>query len=367
MRFKPIQGVTIRNDLSHGETKIGDIDTSYPNQNFILLHASFPLLKKMRSRMGISLFTPHDRIIESNSGDNLAPEYVMYRSRNQRISLYANISHVFNSQLAGSIGFISGLQTSGKNQIVSRAFGDPEPSFATMQYAAKPSIALILSTTIKDQQGLWLFTLQDEMKNRFQADATSLTPIGGGGASLEFNFKLDGLSYYDPRILRVNRIRQYKNWKLISGVELQDWSGYQAPKLNFTGLDGFNNSKNYEQLKTRIIAVPKLAGEFTHNNQQTTQLGLSYRPSPIKSNLNEGGNSLDPDSLIFSLGRSIPFKLLEESFQFSIGASWRKLITESILKTIGMEDGNSGNKIGSPGYKQGGDIFVLALGLDWVI
>jgi long-subunit fatty acid transport protein len=105
------------------------------------------------------------------------------------------------------------------------------------------------------------------------------------------------------------------------------------------------------------------------NDTWSMKLGYFYRPSPIKKgSIDEAGNSIDVDKHVTSIGAAYHFKFMEKILTLDLAYQGHFLMNQKVVKTPNREDGNtSEQKIGSPGYRIGGMIHTLGLGLSWAI
>jgi hypothetical protein len=365
-QFHPINNVVVKNNINSASSESGNVDTDYPMQGNLLLHVRSPIFKKrLKTQVGISVFTPAMKLVDSNTGDDFAPEYVMYRARNSRTMTTINLANLYNQNNSYSVGILGGIQTSGESYLVTRTDGNP--SSGKVNFVAKPSAAIILSWSRKlEHSAQLLVTLQDQMKTKIRTQADGISPIGSGSL-VPFNLTLSSLLYYDPRILRTTYLKSYSWGSLTSTLEVQDWSGYETPALDVKTQSLFTTGRDLEDIETELIAIPRIAINFQLPSENSLTLGTHYRKSPIKSNLNEGGSSLDPDVLAFNIGWGRRMTILEESFNFHLTLSHHQLMDVDVNKTANNELGAAGSKIGAPGYQAGGSIQALALGMDWAI
>lgn len=210
--------------------------------------------------------------------------------------------------------------------------------------------------------------LQQEMKSQFHNSATGETEIASN-ASLPFDFKVTSLLYYDPLILRAGHQIQSEERNILFSLEYQKWDNYEASTLKLKQQGGtINGSNNLEDIKLKNIFIPKIGLEEKLNDQWAVKVGYFYRPSPIKtSNLKNAGNSIDADKHVGSLGAAYNFMMYGKKLTLDLAYQGHFLKNEKITKTPNREDGDRQPKIGSPGYRIGGMIHTLALGLSWTI
>jgi hypothetical protein len=367
--FNTINNIVVGNELNSASSTptYGDIDPNGQTSNFMTFHGALKLFKQGHGKLLFSVYAPVDKMIEANTGDAWAPEYVMYTSRFQRTMIHGHFANQWSSSLYYSIGFTSGLQSSGETYVVARETGTPyEPSSGKIQFNATPSLAPVISVLKKwnDNQASYL-TYQAEMKSNFENNATGFTPIGASSLKYDWDFK--AMLFYDPAIIRVGHWYHQKNWKYYATVEFQQWENYQTPKLEMVNNGGIlTGSTDYEKMELDNIFIPKIGASYDFGGQSIS-FGYFSRPTPLKNNLDLAGNSLDSNTQVVSLGYHTPLKLMGNQFNFSFGTQFHQLEERKINKTSNMEDGNSGLKVGAPGYKVGGSVFVVSFGLNWVL
>lgn len=368
--FKEIDNVVVRNKVSDNvnSDQYGNVDTDYSATIMGAFHINVPVMKRLlKTRLALSIYAPLKNLLETSSGDFYAPEYVLYRTRYNRTQFGFSFAQPISKRFAVSLGFASGVQTSGETYIVARGFGDSEPSSGKLKFVAKPSAALRVSLVWRTETDLYYFTFQDEMKNELSTNAAGYTPISAGNG-LPFDLTLESLLYYDPLIARIGNVMHFKNKMTLNWmIEYQDWSHFETPKVKIISRDGFNSSTDYENLDLNNIFIPKVGITYPLSDNWTLQAGAFYRQTPIKSDLNLSGNSIDADVLSTSVGltRSVNFK--GESFELNTMLTNQILKNQDVTKTSGREDGSNGEKIGSPGYSVGGSVQIVSFGINWKI
>jgi hypothetical protein len=366
-QFAPINDVVVKSPVNSEITtdEYGDLDPNYGVQNQMALHASFPFLKRFQTKLNLSAFMPMDKMLEVSTGDPYRPEYIMYRSRMQRMLMQINLAKSWNDY-AFSVGGMSGMQSNGETYIVARENGSGNPpSSGKMSFNARPSMALTFSMLKKNQDSQFYFAFQDEMKNKFFNHASGMTPIGA--SSLKYDWDLESMLYYDPRIFRTGTLFHQGKINWIFGLEYQDWSGHESSILSMKNnggiLQGTVTQQNYS---LQNIWIPKIAAQVDFATYQL-DFGLSHRKSPLVLKEGASGNSLDLDATIISMGYQKPLPFFEQDFSFSMATQWHYLHPKTVTKEDGREDGTSGAKIGGPSYKAEGQVFAVSFGLSWVL
>ncbi len=366
--FKDINNVVTSNDI----TTVNQLQTGNPKVNSSPItmfgaHLSTPLFDSVGPKFNLSIFAPFDRMMEANTGDPYQPQYSMYENRIIRPVINFSLAQSFD-RWSFSLGAQTGFQSNGESYIVTKT-ASGNPSVGKISFNAKPSLGAIGSVAYKHDQSLSYFSIQQEMKSKFYNTATGETEVSSS-SSFPFDFKVTSLLYFDPMTIRLGHqiIRENKN--VFLSLEYQKWDSYAPSTLNLKKQGGvINGSQNFEDIKLRNIVIPKIGLEEKINDQWALKVGYFYRPSPFKtSNLKNAGNSIDTNKHVGSLGAAYNFIFYGKTVTLDLAYQGNFLKSEKVVKTSGREDGDpSQPKIGSPGYKIGGMIHTLALGLSWTI
>lgn len=365
-----ISDVVVKNPINQNgiSTQRGNVDVNTSSTTMFTGHLSSPLFGDKGPIFALSVITPVDRMVEADSGDPYRPEYVMYRNRYLRPTIAFNLAQELG-QWAFSLGGQTGIQSNGESYFYTRADNETYPTAGKMTFNAKPSLGIQASVSKKWHKSETYFSFSEEMKSKFSNKAIGATSIGGG-AAFPFEFEISSLLYYDPQILRLGHIQEINPaLKIMAMLEYQEWSNYKTPKLVLQQQGGvLQSSRDYEKLDPKNILIPHVGVESNVNANWVVRGGYFYRPTPLKtSTLKNTGNSIDPDKHVGSLGIGRNFELFGKKIETTLAYQYHYLKSQKIVKTSGMEDGTAGQKIGSPGYRIGGNIHVLAIGLNWAI
>lgn len=367
--FLKMKSIVVENTVNSASSSevLKDFDPNLGLQTIMSIHADMKLFRNSSARFLVSFYTPADKLLEASTSDPYLPTYFAYKSRLQRSLFYLNFANKFNESLGYSLGVITGIQSSGQTNVVARENGLPfEPSLGQMTFNATPSVApsfSIFKIWGKDHSSYLSYI--SSMKSNFTNEAVGVTPVGN--SALRYDWTFQSLIFYDPSILRVGHKISFDTQDVIFGIEHHGWKDYETPKLKMINNGGIlAGSKDFEKFSTQDIIIPKL-GVLHHAKDFHVGLGVSYRKSPFKNNLSLSGNSIDTDSTIFGLSYEKQIQLLENKFQFAVAGQYHQLNEFKVSKTSNNENNEAGNKIGAPGYKVGGSIFVLSFGLNWVI
>ncbi len=365
-----INNVVIKNPVNQNgnTTTSGNIDPNTPATTMFAGHLATPLFGEQGPVFGLSVIAPIDRTIEADTGDPYKPEYTMYRNRYLRPTIVFNLAQQFGSW-GVALGAHTGFQSNGESYFYTRADNEPYPTVGKATFNAKPSLGLTSSVSKKWNSGETYLSFTQEMKSKFTNKAIGATSIGGGNA-FPFEFNISSLLYYDPQTWRLGHIQKVnESFKVMAMLEYQEWANYKTSKLVLDQVGGtLASSRDYESLRPRNILIPHIGFESTLSELWVVRAGYFYRPTPLKtSNLKNNGNSIDQDKHVGSVGFGRYFTVFGKKFETTLAYQLHHLKSQKINKTDGLEDGAAGQKIGSPGYRIGGNIHVLSLGINWAI
>ena len=366
--LKEMDNIVVANDLNSTEgTSIDNYDPNPSDQYLVGLHGAINFLKHSNSKLLVSVYAPADKLIEVSTGDPYLPEYVMYQSRLQRTIIDFHLSNKWNNNLYYSLGFHTGIQSSGETKVIARETGTPvEPSSGSLRVNATPSLSPVLSLLkVWNQKHISYLYWQASMQSKLKNEATGLTPVGSSALRFDWDFK--SMLYFDPAIIRLGHQMKQNRWQHFFTLEYQDWSGYQTPKLEMVNNGGIlTGSYDYENVELKNIIIAKVGSRY-QMNKSALSWGYYHRPSPLNSDFDLAGNSIDANSHVFNLGYSTNLKWGENDFTLNASGQYHYLEDKEVNKTSNMENDNPGSKIGAPGYDIGGNIYVLSFGLSWVL
>ncbi len=369
-KLTDINNVVVKNPVNQNgnTTTTGNVDVNTPATTMFAGHLSTPLFGEEGPIFALSVITPVDRMLEADTGDPYKPEYVMYRNRYLRPTIIFNLAQKFDSWSV-ALGGQTGFQSNGESYFYTRTDSEVHPTVGKLTFNAKPSLGVLASVSKEWNSAETYLSFTQEMKSKFTNKAIGATSIGGGNA-FPFEFSINSLLYYDPQTWRLGHIQKLsENFKIMGMLEYQEWANYKTPKLVFKQEGGtLASSKDYEKLNPKNIFIPHIGFESNLNEKWILRGGYFYRPTPLKtSKLKDSGNSIDPDKHVGSIGLGHLFTFFNKNLEATIAYQFHYLKSEKINKTDGLEDGSAGQKIGSPGYRIGGNIHVMAIGLNWAI
>lgn len=365
MQFAPIDNIVIANSVNSNQTRrVGRADLDYSRQQILSLHASFNFLKLKNSRIGLSMFMPMDKAFEINTADSYRPHYPLYQSRFLRTQLFMNYIQKISDRSAFSIGALTSFNSQGETYVLAQENGSTDFSSAKMNVDAQFKFSLLFSYAHKwNKQHQSFMSFQNKTHSRLQNRAQGLTPIGS--ASLAFDWKMSSQLSFDPAIYRLSHAYRRNGHGFIATLEYQDWQGYEGPTLGLANKGGIlASSQDVKNFETKNILIPRLAYEY-HWEVWSLSWGLSYRPTPIEIKQDSPGNQLDLDFTTYAMGIERRLRLSQQDFAIYLAGQYNQLNERSITKSPGLENGLTGDKIGSPGYTGAGEIWTLSLGANW--
>ena len=359
-----IANVLIRNTQNATRTVTAAIPTNYENLNYGAFHLILPLDTPLDLKLGVSALAPIDKLLEVHTGDPFLTEYVMYRARGHRGVFHGSLAGHFTPQLSWSLGFHVGVKL--RSHAFSQANIDGPATESSHSYAraaaeASPLLAPIASVAWHQKHSALALTFQREIKNQVSFH------IEGGvqDPGLAFDMTMDTLAYYDPHILRLSHHTQLGRWGLYGSLEYQLWQNYQTPVIRISKNTGnINPSLNFEQISPRNILLPKLGLSTRYSDHHTGLWGLAYRPTPLKGDFSGPGNSVDVDKVVLSAGHQWQTPFFHRNLALTFSLQYHHLFARTVVKASGtMENGEEGEKIGSPRYPLGGHLWGASLGL----
>lgn len=360
--FENINNIVTENssNSTNSSPTYGSADMNYQSIYSGMFNFILPIKFENSGALGISYFSPLGKVLESDSGDPALPEYVMHRARYRRSQIYLNYGLPLFDNWAISLGAHVGFQASARVKTrvsLSNNYG----SNAASQTKVTPSLGAIIGVAKKEIDWMAYFTFQQEMKQNLETLATG--DISDPPLTL-INLGIDSVMYYDPHIFRFGYSHIISDFTFFSTVEYQLWENFKTPALVVSNKGGtVKGSSNYDSIKMRNILVPKIGVKYNPIDNWNFMGGISYRQTPFDHSLDQSGNSIDTNSLNISGGLTFDFKMFKRDLQIGFSALYSKLEEKTVSKSSGQENGNTGLKIGAPGYKVGGSVMATQGGI----
>ena len=342
--FKKIDNIVINNSSNSDTDERGSAFVDYETSYHGSFHLLLPIAHEKVGNVGFSLFSPLGPLVEAHSGDPWRPEYVMYHSRYKRILSYINYVHALSQRMAFSIGTHLGLQSSVKAYTQSSLNGANYGSSANMHSKVSPSMGLLTSFLFKTRGHHLYFSYQQEMKSNLDAHVFGEINDPTG---LLFDVVFETMLYYDPHTFRLGWMRSWDFLSSFFSLEYQLWKSYKPSIMGIRRNSGvLLPSDRYERLELRNILIPKLGLRYDVSDRWGVTTGLAFRRSPLKGDFSGSGNSIDSDTLIYSLGSDFDVRIMEKVLELSISGQYHWLKSKTVVKSPGQENGTDGMKIG---------------------
>ena len=363
--FKDINNIVVTNSTNSSSTTYGKAKTNYNKFHGSAVHLAVPVGgQRHMGTIGLSVFMPIGHLIETNSGDPFLPEYVMYRSRHTRTSIYLNFAKKWDDNLSFSLGTLIGFQASADVKTNLSLNGAAYGSWARAQSKISPSLGAIASVTKKFDAANLYFTYQQEMKSNLKTVASG--EINNPSLAL-FDSTISTMIFYEPHTFRLGgslKTDADSSLEAFMAVEYQMWTNYKAPTMTVAKNGGvIVPSSNYERIEVRDTINPKLGLKWNMTNRWSSLLGVAYRMTPLKGDFSGSGNSVDTDSMIGAAGLQYRMVIWGKDVQLGSALQYHKLKDKHVTKTTGQENGSAGDKIGAPGYDIGGYLLSANLGI----
>lgn len=361
--FKEVTNIVVTNSTnSNNAPTTGNARTNFSKFYGSALHVALPVggVKHMGT-LGLSVFLPIGTLTETNSGDPFLPEYVMFHSRYQRTSAYLNFAKKWDDDLSFSLGAILGFQATADVKTDLSLNGANYGSWAKAQAKVDPSIGAIVSIAKRFEDTTMYVAYQQEMKSNLK------TLVNGEvtNPSLALlNSSLSSMIFYDPHTFRLGGSTDFGDAELFFGVEYMMWSNYKTPIMTVDRNAGVVvPSNNYEKIQLRDTINPRLGIKYNWTNRWSTSLGAQYRMTPLEGDFSGAGNSIDANTVVGTGG--LQYRMVVCSKDVHLGASFQyhHLLEKKVTKTAGQENGNTGPKLGAPGYDVGGYILSGTFGV----
>ncbi len=356
----PITNIVVKNSTNYsGATQNGNVNTEYGEFRHTSLHVILPVRYPGAGNIVFNLFAPMGSFIETNTGHPTLPEYVFYHARYKRTEAFLQYAHPLTPNLAFSLGTFVGFQVRADMSAQASITGTPYGSSASAKAKVAPSLAALASIAYKLENWATYFAFKQEMKSNLDANMmgdTSDPPI-------PFDIEVASLPYYDPTIFRLGLQRKGDRLSFMGLLEYQMWEHYQTPLVRITQRASVKSSDNYEHVQTKNILLPKVGFQWNIVDALSVMGGVAYRPTPLKGDFSGSGNSIDSNTTIFTTG--LKWNTAFSNFPMEIAGSfqWHQLEERTVVKTANQENGAGGSKIGAPGYKIGGNVYMASLGL----
>jgi len=359
--FDGISNVVVDNTYIGGKRTVGSVDTKISDTFNFLFGSVWAIGKSTHNyRLGAAFSIPVDKFAEGTTKDTYEPQYAMYMSDSQRVTLSVGGSATLVPSLNLGLGAVYYMQQGAT--LISRmpldgGAGNPHTSTINFKDTAKPSLAAIVGMAWdideNDTVALNYVGVRDQKLTTYADNQIGF--INSGNVPLDLTTTAS--IFYDPEVWSLGYVRQLGATDLNFAVECERWSKFSGANAHISFITLTPQLTQYpEDTSYHDIWVPRI-GISTPGFGGTVRAGYAYRPSPTPA-LNGQTNFVDSDRHILAMGYGFPSKLfgmLEDAVQIETHVQGQYLVPKDVLK----DDPNS---IGAPGYKVRG--FVVSYGLN---
>jgi hypothetical protein len=385
--FTDIRGIVLRNDtFTSDRLDRGDVREDYRANFGQSLGLALELLPEAgHLTAGLTAYLPLNQVAYLDTGETFVPEYFMYRARTQRPTFDFALGAEPHTRLSVGLGMRVGFGVTGNANLflqtdTSGAGTAGSSSTARLITSAKPTAApfaglLYRSRDPRDPSGASAKPLDHTLglvvrlpvSNEVRIATSTAAAVFGGAPGININFNASSMAYYDPWSFELGGTLRATSWlTTYAQLDYQLWGRYREPALRIGDSECTSVGCGVEIVPTRNPSVSfrhaptaRLGFEADVSDRWSVRLGGHYRPS-IRRGLPVGaGNLLDPPRGTLALGtghRVRGFLDFDTPYRIDAHVSASVLGRQAITKTANDENGDPGEKVGSPGYTAGGII-----------
>ena len=362
--FTEIKGVVTSNSVfSDSGDRVGDVITDNYESHFgQMIAASYTFGQSVKKlSLGITGFLPIERLAFVDSGDPTLPEYFSYRSRTQRPQVYTGVGISLFPRLQLGVGLSFASTLSATTTVFATGSTNPQ-KVSTQRFSStiKPAVAPYFS--LYTNPGPVEFGVTVRLKNRYKVEieTTANANFLGSLGSIPLRLGSSSTIYYDPFEVDASFAFHWPE-SITTTFELNylEYAVFETPILAIKDMGSVSSVQPTIDMTPpmRNIWVPKF-GLQKDFEKISLRGGYLFRPSPIESNSGRG-NLVDPAKHVFTAGIGFDLKkynLTKNDLFLDLHAQYHRLVSDRVTKSSLNEVGQSGNKIGAPGYDIGGHI-----------
>jgi len=365
--FRDVGSILTQNEATSGASdRRQSVDANIPNQLMFSYQYAQPLSHFWWSKsVGLSIVAPLPEMIILDSTSSFLPKYYWYDSRLNKTEVMLHLGQRVNENVKTSLSIFAQWDVITKSEVITGIQGSDTPSSARIQAKLKPRFFPMFETLWTHHEHNIGFSLALASKQKLKNTVTGRAPLGGNTA-VDYAFVMESQSNVEPLRFRYHHQYQLQNHQaLMWGIDYEDWSNLQSTKLEISQSQGVvSNGPNYETIHGKKILSYAMGMEFTNLTDGIIDLSYRFHPEVLSNDLSSSGNAVDSDKHIFGLAYKGKLKWSDFQGRWSIGGQLHLLESHVVTKTPNQEDGSTGNKIGSPGYKTGGYVAILGLGFE---
>ena len=345
------------------------VDSNYRESFGQSIAASYTLLPNFhRLTFGLVTYIPMTSVAYMDTGEPMLPEYILYRSRNQRPQVDFAVGAALGAGFHAGLGAHLGYTMASTADVFLTSAANTNP---TMRFSAA------LTPKVSPYAGLYFepesssFAVGAVARMATSSDATMIlrtkANVLGFLPAIPFNFQAASALYYDPMTAEIGGRWNYASWgRVLAQLEYQFWGLYQPPSLSIANLTTsagvtLTPSINLGQSFNNILVV-RAGHEFFWQDNRTLRVGYTFKPTILRGDGSGNGNFIDPTRHSIDAGMGWKFKTLlghDIAWSLDVNAAWQLLLGGHVTKTSANEVGDTtDSKVGSPGYDTGGNVFM---------
>lgn len=332
---------------------IKDVDTKTPDVFLASMGLKLVLGKRLERplHLGLNIVTPIDRILGIETQDAFVPQYTMYLSDSQRLTMSFNLARKLSD--AWTLGVsVDHYLVQGATARVRLPSGGNSTTKLKMDARSglSPGVALLYQPS-----GTWSFSGVYKYKKDYRSEMDLNNTINILTAPSPLYMSLTGSLYYDPENLSLGVSRKWGSDTLFVAARYDRWSQYAGPVMRMS-FANFTTSLSQTLPSTQFHDVVNLFTGFERKWSATVmRLGYSYMPTPVPD---QSGalNFVDSDRHVVTGGYGLKWhpEWMDNPLHLDMAGFLHYLNPKTVTKT-------SAAYIGAPGYKIGGMVYGYAL------
>lgn len=341
--------VTENTRTGSSQIQRGSVRQDQPDQNLIGLGVIVPFGQTdWRPRFGLSVFSPVDKLLETQTQDNYQPRYVFTQSDLARPDIAGGLSFDPWTNVSVGLSIRAFLNTWAhlKSRLPSKSQGKSSSMNSTI--TAKPGVSPLLGVRAKFNDHRVAFNYAAIRDMRMTIDHEGDIYLLGADPII---FEMDTSMFYDPETFSFSYAYVLDQpWMFFAAADYERWSKFDGAvtRINFKSYEG-SFQQMQESTSMKDIFVLRGGVSYRTTDKHHLRAGYAYRPTPVPD-LTGPTNFLDADRHIFGLGSA--WKL--DSFfgwdhicQLDLHFQAHRLIPKDVVKV-------SSTDIGAPQFAVGG-------------
>ncbi|MGE3972938.1 MAG: OmpP1/FadL family transporter [Bdellovibrionales bacterium] len=355
-QFQDLENVNTDSVFLGGSNTTSSVDTDVPDTLNVLVGSIWTFGSSDRDyRVGLTVSAPVDKVTEPTTKDLYQPQYAMYLSDSQRLSLSAAISRRLGERWSLGVGLAYYLVQGATYQ--SRMPSDgatARTTTANLKTTVKPAYAPLAGLAWKatDRQ-TWSLNYVGIRDSKLKARSEVVLGIVG---ATPVAFEGEASLFYDPETWSLGYTYEGENTDILLALDYERWGRFNGSAMQLSFITFQSTFRQYPvDAQYKDILVPRL-GLSTRVGEGSVKTGLAYRPSPTPA-LEKETNFLDSDRVIYGLGYGFPstlFGLLDSPLTIDLHSQVQYLMPKTVIK-------ENPSSIGGPRYEVRGYVFSYGI------